>query len=95
MCGVTAAGIALWLAGRRRQVSDGFTNPSGIGSFFSVAELTAAFQDFLAAWNENPKPFLWTATVDAILANLSRSKQTLEQIQPACTLPKARKRKNT
>jgi transposase len=65
------------------------------GSFFSVAELTTAIQDFLAAWNENPKPFLWTATVDAIVAKLSRCKQTLEQIQPGSTLPKARKRKNT
>jgi transposase len=65
------------------------------GSFFSVAELTAAIQDFLAAWNENPKPFLWTATVDSIVAKLSRCKQTLEQVQPGCTLPKIRKRKTT
>ena len=63
------------------------------GSFFSVAQLTSAIQDFLAAWNENPKPFLWTATVDSIVAKLSRCKQTLEQIQPGCTLPKARKEK--
>jgi transposase len=65
------------------------------GSFFNVAELTTAIQDFLAAWNQNPKPFLWTATVDSIVAKLSRCKQTLEQIQPGSTLPKARKRKNT
>ena len=63
------------------------------GSFFSVAELTTAIQDFLAAWNQNPKPFLWTATVDSIVAKLSRCKQTLEQIQPSCTLPKVQKRK--
>ena len=64
-------------------------------SFFSVAELIAAIQEFLGAWNEKPKPFLWTATVDSIVAKLSRCKQTLEQVQPGCTLPKVRKRKAT
>jgi transposase len=49
-------------------------------SFFSVADLEAAIREFLAAWNENPKPFVWTATVDSILAKLARCRQTLEQI---------------
>ena len=62
------------------------------GSFLDVNDLVAAINDFLAAWNENPKPFVWTATVDSILAKLSRCRQTLEQIQPGCTLPKTRKR---
>src|SRR6202522_3452164 len=61
-------------------------------SFFSVDELVAAINDFLAAWNENPKPFVWTATVDSIVAKLARCRQTLEQIQPGCTSPKRRKR---
>jgi transposase len=61
-------------------------------SFFSVDELIAAINEFLAAWNENPKPFLWTATVDSIVAKLSHCRQTLEQIQPGCTSPKGRKR---
>ena len=64
-------------------------------SFFSVGDLEAAIQDFLAAWNESPKPFVWTATVDSILAKLARCRQTLEQIQPGCTLPKTRKRKTS
>ena len=51
-----------------------------------------AIEDFLAAWNENPKPFVWTATVDSIVAKLARCRQTLEQIQPGCTIPKNRKR---
>ncbi len=63
------------------------------GSFFSVADLVAAIQEFLSAWNDNPKPFVWTATVDSILAKLNRCRQTLEQIQPGCSLPKSRKRK--
>ena len=61
-------------------------------SFFSVDDLIAAIEDFLATWNENPKPFVWTATVDSIVAKLARCRQTLEQIQPGCTAPKGRKR---
>jgi transposase len=62
------------------------------GSFLSVDDLIAAIEDFLDAWNENPKPFVWTATVDSIVAKLARCRQTLEQIQPGCTAPKKRKR---
>jgi transposase len=65
------------------------------GSFFSVAELQQAIQAFLAAWNEAPRPFVWTATVESITAKLSRCRQTLEQIQPGCTLPRTRKKKKT
>jgi len=64
-------------------------------SFLSVADLTAAIEDFLAAWNTSPKPFVWTATVDSIVAKLARCRQTLEQIQPGCTVPKTRKRKSS
>ncbi len=63
------------------------------GSFHSVPDLKAAIDDFLTAWNESPKPFVWTATVDSIVAKLSRCKQTLEQIQPGCTAPRTRKKK--
>ena len=61
-------------------------------SFYSVDELTAAINEFLVAWNENPKPFVWTATVDSIMAKLTRCRQTLEQIQPGCIAPKRRER---
>jgi transposase len=64
-------------------------------SFLSVDNLIAAIEEFLAAWNETPKPFVWTATVDSIVEKLARCRQTLEQIQPGCTLPKSRKRKSS
>jgi len=64
------------------------------GSFFSVDDLQRAITDFLNAWNEEPKPFVWTATVESIQAKLSRCRQTLEQIQPGCTKPRTRKRPN-
>jgi hypothetical protein len=63
------------------------------GSFYGVAELTRAIEEFLAAWNEPPRFFIWTATVDSIVAKLARCRQTLEQIQPGCTIPKTRKRR--
>ena len=63
------------------------------GSFGSVAELECAIAQFLDAWNQNPKPFVWTATVESIIEKLSRCRQTLEKIQPGCTLPRTRKAK--
>ena len=60
-------------------------------SFLSVPDLIAAIEAFLEVWNENPRPFVWTATVDSIMAKLSGCRQTLEQIQPGCTLPRQRK----
>lgn len=61
-------------------------------SFPSVPDLIAAIEEFLEAWNENPKPFVWRATVESILDKLSGCRQTLEQIQPGCTLPSKHKR---
>jgi transposase len=62
-------------------------------AFVSVADLVAAIEEYLAAWNANPKPFIWTATVASIVEKLARCKQTLEKIQPGCTLPRSRKKK--
>ena len=61
------------------------------GCFYSVQDLKSAITEFLEAWNEKPKPFVWTATVDSIQEKLSRCRQTLEQIQPGCTRPRGRK----
>jgi hypothetical protein len=64
------------------------------GSFGSVGDLKKAIEEFLAAWNEKPKPFVWTATVESIVEKLSRCRQTLEKIQPGCTLLRRRKAKH-
>ena len=63
------------------------------GVFVSVEDLKQAIEEFLSAWNVDPKPFVWTATVESIVEKLSRCKQTLEKIKPGCT--RARMRKNT
>jgi len=65
------------------------------GSFYSVEDLENAISEFLAVWNEHPKPFVWTATVASLKGKLSRCRQTLEQIQPGCTQPRRRKRRKT
>ena len=64
------------------------------GVFVSVDALVAAIEEYLLAWNRKPNPFIWTATVDSILEKLAHCKQTLERIQPGCTLPRTRKGKN-
>ena len=63
------------------------------GVFRSVQDLHAAIEAFLTAWNKDPKPFIWTATVESITEKLSRCRRILEKIQPGCTSPRARKRK--
>ena len=50
------------------------------GVFHSVPELTAAIKAFLAAHNDDPKPFVWTASADAILAKVGRCKAVLETV---------------
>src|SRR4051812_34984423 len=47
------------------------------GVFRSVAALEKAIMDYLAAHNENPKPFVWTAGADLIL---DRVKKVCERI---------------
>ena len=64
------------------------------GTFLNVPELITAIEEFMDTWNRNPKPFVWTATVDSIVEKLQRCRQTLENIQPGCTLPRSRKRRN-
>jgi hypothetical protein len=64
------------------------------GSFPSTPDLKRAIAAFLETWNENPRPFVWTATVDQICAKLSRCRQTLEQILPGCTKARTRKRRD-
>jgi transposase len=51
------------------------------GAFKSLAELEQAIYDYLATHNQNPVPFVWTATAKAILKKTARAKQTLETVK--------------
>ena len=46
--------------------------------FHSVPDLIAAIDEFLDAHNDDPKPFVWTASIDAILEKVGRCKALLE-----------------
>jgi len=61
------------------------------GSFVSVPDLKQAIDNFLEAWNAQPKPFVWTATVEDIIKKIQRARAKLEQIKPGCTLPRGKK----
>ena len=50
------------------------------GSFNSVADLIAAIEEYLTIHNEDPKPFVWTATADSILAKVRRGRVALQQV---------------
>ena len=50
------------------------------GVFHSVPDLISAIEAFLAAHNNDPKPFVWTASADAILAKVRRCKAVLETV---------------
>src|SRR5437763_6821095 len=49
------------------------------GVFHSVNELITAIEDYLKATNDNPKPFVWTATAEQILAKVARGRVALQQ----------------
>ncbi|MFM8879463.1 MAG: IS630 family transposase [Verrucomicrobiota bacterium] len=55
------------------------------GSFRSVQDLELAIAAFLEAWNSNPTPFVWTASVEKILEKVERCRRRLEETQPGAT----------
>ena len=47
------------------------------GIFKSVAELKQAIADFISAHNQNPIPFVWTATAEKIIEKVGRARLAL------------------
>ncbi len=62
------------------------------GSFVRVPDLQEAIARFLEAWNQKPKPFIWTAKVDEIMKKIERARAKLEAIKPGCTQPRGKKK---
>lgn len=50
------------------------------GVFHSVVDLQAAINRFIDEANKHPKPFVWTADPDRVLAAVKRGKQALESV---------------
>lgn len=66
-----------WLNMVERFFRDLTENRLRRGVFRSVLELIQALDDFVDQHNENPKPFIWTAKANDILAKVLRAKETL------------------
>jgi transposase len=62
------------------------------GAFVSVPDLVQAIEAFLEAWNESPRPFVWTAQREEILKKIERARAKLETIQPGSTQPRRRRK---
>jgi hypothetical protein len=50
------------------------------GVFHSIVDLQAAINRFLKETNDHPKPFVWTADPDKIIAAVKRGYHTLDLI---------------
>jgi len=50
------------------------------GVFYSVPDLITAIDEYLKAHNDDPKPFVWTASIDSILEKVGRCKAVLETV---------------
>jgi hypothetical protein len=50
------------------------------GIFPSVPALVTTIEDYLQMNNRDPKPFVWTATAEAILENVRRGRVALQQL---------------
>jgi transposase len=50
------------------------------GSFFNVDDLIGAITEYINAHNENPKPFIWTASAKDILAKVKRARRVLNKL---------------
>jgi transposase len=50
------------------------------GSFKNVRELIAAIKDYLDSHNQNPRVFVWTASVEHILTKVAKCKEALDSL---------------
>ena len=51
------------------------------GIFTSLADLTDAITTWAEHWNENPKPFVWKAAAEDIIAKVRRGRDALHQVK--------------
>ncbi|MGW3955349.1 hypothetical protein ACWEKM_31450, partial [Streptomyces sp. NPDC004752] len=50
------------------------------GTFSSVNVLVKQIRDYINSWNENAKPFTWTATADEILAKVRLVQTSMKKL---------------
>lgn len=71
---------ASWLNMVERFFRDISENRIKRDSFASVADLEQAIAQYIEHHNQDPKPFIWTARADDILAKVTRAKAALAQV---------------
>jgi transposase len=72
---------ASWLNRVERFFRDITTQRLRNGVFRRVPELTHAIHEYIAVHNQNPKPFVWTAKANDILAKVIRANRNLSSKQ--------------
>ena len=45
-----------------------------------MPHLIATIQEYLDSHNENPRPYVWTATAESILAKVARGRVALQAV---------------
>jgi len=70
---------ASWLNMVERFFRDLTVNRLRRGVFHSVPELVAALDKYMAHHNREPKPFIWTAKANDILAKVARARKKLSR----------------
>jgi transposase len=68
---------ASWLNMVERFFRDISENRIKRDSFTNVVDLEQAIEQYIEHHNKTPKPFIWTATADDILAKVTRAKAAL------------------
>src|SRR5450759_3510985 len=72
---------ASWLNMVERFFRDLTVNRLRRGVFHDVTELVHAIDAYVDLHNENPKPFIWTASANDILEKVKRARKTLLNVQ--------------
>jgi hypothetical protein len=57
----------------------------------SVPNLKQAIDELMQAWNDKPRPFIWTATASHIIEKIERARLKMERIKPGSTRPRGKK----
>jgi hypothetical protein len=50
------------------------------GSFYNVDDLIGAITEYINAHNDDPKPFIWTASAKDILAKVKRARAAANKL---------------
>ena len=74
---------ASWLNMVERFFRDITMNRIRRGTFPSAESLQAALEAYIESHNLDPKPFIWTAKAQDILAKVTRAKQSLANNHPS------------